>query len=421
MHGLRNALAWLLGYRGLPLMSRPSFRYEIISTLFLGLGSGALAQSFIQLFARKSLMADGMLIAGLQSLFAVGNLFGVFLGPYLRRRRRIPYVVGCRLLIGVTMALVAFLPAAPSSALPYLLLLAAPSFLSAVVLNILPSVWQSNYPTAIRGQVFSRRYIILMATVALSVSMAGKALDTWAWAHRMIYPLAALCMLASAYYYAKIRVRGEPRLLRTQVANRTGLLDGFKLLRKDPDYARFMGWQMVSGSAVLMTAPVIIMLMTDRMGASYTRGTTALVLVPFLLSLVGAPFFGRLFDRVGITRFRALGASLWATSRLVLLTGLAMRSWPLILLATGIQGVAQSTGGVAFTIGHTHFSRARDSQVYMGIHMSLQGLRGLTMPFIGVALYGAPLVGGLRLLAVCAAIQYVGALGFALSPPPGKR
>ena len=55
----------------------------------------------------------------------------------------------------------------------------------------------------------------------------------------------------------------------------------------------------------------------------------------------------------------------------------------------------------------------------MGIHMTLQGLRGLTMPFVGIWLYGLDGV-GINVLWIGAALQFVAAAGFALSPMPDR-
>ena len=70
-----------------------------------------------------------------------------------------------------------------------------------------------------------------------------------------------------------------------------------------------------------------------------------------------------------------------------------------------------------WNIGHTRFAPPSQSPRYMGIHQTLQGLRGLTMPFLGVWLYGLKAVGP-KLFAIGAAVQLLAAVGFFLSQPP---
>ena len=417
MRYLLNFGHWLLGYRGIPYMSRPTFRYEIISTIFLGVGGGILSPSFCQLFAKKTLEAEPWLIAALPAQLALGFLFGAFLGPYFQRRRRVPYIVGGRLMIAAVMLAIALLPPERQSAIPYVALLLLPALLAAVIVNVLTSIWHGNYPSQVRGQIFSRRYIIFMSLLAISIKAAGYALDAWPWAHRLIYPVGAASMVISALTIAKVRVRGEKSMLRNEKASPFNPLEGFRLLGRDREYRRFMAWQFMSGSMVLLVQTPIVLMLIKYLRVNYAEGTTALTLVPVAASLLAAPLFGRLFDTVGITRFRALGAASWAASRVVLFFAMAGRSWPLVLAAFALAGLGMGTGGLAFHIGHTHFARPEKTQVYMGIHMTLAGLRGLTMPFLGVWLYSMPQI-GMKLLLIAAAVQFVAAIGFAMSPKP---
>ncbi len=417
MGRLLNFGRWLLGYRGIPYMSRPTFRYEIISTMFLGVGFAILTPEFCQLFAKKTLKAEPWLVAALMAQLALGFLFGAFLGPYFRRRRRIPYIVVGRLIIAVVMLAIALLPPTKQSRIPYVALLLLPALLGAVIINALSSIWHSNYPSEVRGQIFSRRFIVYMSIAAISIKLAGYALDAWVWAHQLIYPVGAACMVASALAIAKVRVRGEKGMLRSEKARRVSPLEGFRLLGRDREYARFMAWQFLSGSMVLLTLPVIVLMLDDRLGVNYAEGTTALTLMPVAASLLAAPLFGRLFDTVGVTRFRAVGAASWAASRIVLFFAFASLSWPLVLAAFVLVGLGKGTGGLAFNIGHTHFARPKETQLYMGIHLTLVGLRSLTMPFLGVWLYSMEQIGP-KLLLIAAVLQFIAAIGFAMSPTP---
>lgn len=419
MMRLFHPVQWLLGYDGIPLMSRPTFRREMINAVFLGLAAGVIGPDFAQLFVRKSLQAETM-VPLVAALFALGNLFGVFIGPYLQRRRRIRYGVAARLVSAGIMVAVATLPADRRGALPFVAMFAAAYLLNAVILNVRSGLWHSNYPSRIRGQIFSRRFIIVTAATAVAAALAGRALDAWpCWGHRLIYSLSAACMLLSAASYGRIRVRREANMRRINHDRPFGLLEGFRLLGQDRQYGRFMAWQMVSGCAVLMNFSVITLMLVDVFGISYREGTTAVTVMPLLLALAAAPLFGRLFDTIGITRFRAVGAALWASSRAIMFVAALAGSWACVLGAAAVQGIARATGSLAFTIGHTHFARPDMSQVYMGIHMTLQGVRGLTMPFVGVWLYHLPGV-GINVLWIGAIVQFIAAAGFALSPSPQR-
>jgi hypothetical protein len=51
------------------------------------------------------------------------------------------------------------------------------------------------------------------------------------------------------------------------------------------------------------------------------------------------------------------------------------------------EGLAQSGGAIAWNIGHLHFAEDDKAELYMGIHVSLTGLRGLVAPFLGTFLF----------------------------------
>ncbi|MHC4981679.1 MAG: MFS transporter [Planctomycetota bacterium] len=406
-------------------MSRPTFRQELISSLFAGLGTGAIIPQFTQLFARKGLYAPDWIIALLLAEVTLGNLFGVLWVKLLEGRRRVLCVAASRVTMGAAMLAVAMLPTSPGMAVPYALILILPAMLAAVVLNVSASVQHSNYPAGTRGQIVSRLLIVRLAATIASVKIAGYALDTHpGWAHRAIYPGAALAMIISGWAYSRIRVRREKTILAE--SNRRALhpLAGFQLLRKEPAYGRFMLWQMFSAATVLMVAPVLVLHLTDVWKVTYGSGTTALAVVPIAVIVLTVPLFGRMFDAISITRFRALGAAFWASSRVIIFVAISLSLWPVALFGFAVEGLGRATGALAFSIGHTRFSRPSESQLYMGIHMTLQGMRGLTMPFVGVWLYRLI---GIELVLICAVLQFVAASGFALmkaaataeaTPPP---
>lgn len=410
---------WLLGYEGVPLMARPTFRYELISVFFASVGAGLLLPQFTQLFARKSLLAAGWILAMLQAGAAGGNFFGVLIGTVLQRYRKVPCAVAAHLAIAGVMILIALLPLSSTSAIPYAVLLTFPAFLAAVVLNVRSGVWHSNFPEADRGRILSRLIIVAVATTAVTVRLAGAALDKWAGAHHILYPLGAVGMVLSAYVFSRIRLRRERSMLRRNNEARSGIFSGWAVLRDDVAYGRFMFWQMLLGSAVLMSRPIVILALTDYLNVSYGAGTTAVVLVPFGVLLLAIPLSGRLFDSIGIMRFRAAGAFLWGLSHLLLFAFLivAVRSgyWGWVLIAFAVQGLGSALGGIASNIGHTRFARPDQGQLYMGIHMTLQGIRGLTMPFVGLWLYCQPGI-GILLIPIAGVIQLVAALGFILTP-----
>jgi hypothetical protein len=52
-----------------------------------------------------------------------------------------------------------------------------------------------------------------------------------------------------------------------------------------------------------------------------------------------------------------------------------------------VLGVARGGGMIAWNLGHNDFASRRLVAVYMGIHVTLTGIRGAFAPFLGILLY----------------------------------
>jgi len=119
-----------------------------------------------------------------------------------------------------------------------------------------------------------------------------------------------------------------------------------------------------------------------------------------LLGSIGR--WGRLFDRVGVLRFRVVNVACWAVSlalgavatlAIVHLDWIGPGMFPMIVLLFAVRGLFNGLGlgggALAWNIGHLHFARPDEAEVYMGIHVSLTGIRGLFAPLVGIWLWNA--------------------------------
>jgi len=128
------------------------------------------------------------------------------------------------------------------------------------------------------------------------------------------------------------------------------------------------------------------------MGLGYFATSSFMILVPSIVMLFTIRFWAPYFDRVGVVRFRVLNSGLWIVSYSLVVaamlcveyapqaTGLALG---LLLIGRMANGVCRGGGSLAWTIGHLHFARPNQSELYMGIHVGLTGFRGLVMPPLG--------------------------------------
>ena len=374
MKRLLSLPRWLFGYGDVPYMARPTFRYEMISGLLAAVGTGALLPQFAQLFARKSLLASPLIVALLAAELPAANFFNTFLTQYFLGRRAVPYYVATH-----TSPRPSWWQSPSCHWTPqahcHMRCCCFPRRLASAALNVRSSVWHSNFPTSGRGNIFGRLTVTQMAAIAVTAQATGMILDAWPNSYRWIYLVSAAIVVASGVTYSRIRVRYERRILRQSADRPVQLLEGFRLLLKDRAYGNVMLWTMFQGSAFHVVSAVLILVLADRLKVDYSRGNQALTVVPLMVALVAGLWTGRLFDRMGVMAFRALGAAIWTVCWTGLYVGAAAISWPWVLAALAVQGMGRSMDAIWFNIGHTQFASPANSQLYMGIHLTLQGLR----------------------------------------------
>ena len=55
----------------------------------------------------------------------------------------------------------------------------------------------------------------------------------------------------------------------------------------------------------------------------------------------------------------------------------------ILLIGRILSGLGRGGGAIAWNIGHLHFAREHQAELYMGIHVALTGVRGLLIPLLG--------------------------------------
>ena len=223
-------------------------------------------------------------------------------------------------------------------------------------------------------------------------------------AYRMIYPAAALFGLVGIVALQRLTVRGErAELKRLQEGDGVvplrarSLIRMFavsaRILRTDTRFSHYILAQLCVGVANQLTLAVVVMLISQDLDIGFAAGywvSTALIVgLPKLLLLGSISRWGRLFDRLGVVRFRVVNVMCWISSlsfgllaTLVIvyrdILGPGFVIWAVLLFAIRglLYGLGMGGGRLAWNIGHLHFSRSEEAEIYMGIHVSLTGIRG---------------------------------------------
>jgi hypothetical protein len=228
-------------------------------------------------------------------------------------------------------------------------------------------------------------------------------------AYALIFPFTAVLAPLCIWTYRRIPIRKEHTRVKKQAPTpakpprpadpsgnwfstglrglRIGLVEGYRVLDRDRPFRTYMIWQFIGGSATMMIQVPVVLILDRTFDLSYTGAAGVLAVVPHLFLLASTPFWSRYFDRTHIYRFRQNQMAMWLVSRLLLALAVWKISMPLLIASFVMAGIAQSGGTFAWQLGHMAFSKTRNDALYMGVHQTLTGVRGLTMPFIGYFLY----------------------------------
>jgi MFS family permease len=336
-------------------------------------------------------------------------------------RERIRLVVVLLALFALLVGMIGLSPRAGSGLVITVLSVIAARAVWAGIITIRATIWSANYPRAVLAQITGRIVTVTALGVAAAAALAGIVLQThpeWA---RWLYAIAALAGLAAAWFYRGMRVRQSFKLLEAE-AEEGGSSQIFSLrvlreiLREDAQYRRFMLWLGFYGAGNLMIGAQLVVIFSDRLHLSSVMQVGILAIVPLLCIPLFTPLWARLFDAGHVIEFRA--RQCWALIAAMSLVSIAVFTEfsPLLWVSAVFFGLASAGAGLGWTLGHNDFATLGKMQQYMGVNVTLTGMRGLIAPPVGVLLYswlekrspGA----GVYSLALPIAMALIGAVGF---------
>jgi hypothetical protein len=394
-----RGLAALLRRPALGVPSLASYRLERWSELAIPIASGMMEGGFVGVVAAKIFHAPPAMLALISAAPMFGNLSSFAWARLAQGRRKIPFMNRLQAALVLLVAAVALVPGPESGALGGLVLSAemvAARFVVGGIVTVRSLVWTLNYPAESRARVTSRLTILSTLTITVTSLVGGALLDGDPARFRWVYAAGALCSSLGVLAYSRVRVidepahlaaeRGEARALHTGAPRPAPLRDAFAVLRRDPLFARYQSWQALLGASNMMIEAPLLILVRD-LEASYTVSVALTLAIPLGVSLVTIPFWAAYLDRVHITEFRAVHSWLWGLSMLLTWVGALAGSIAWLAVARIVIGVARGGGSLAWSIGHNDFAEPENAGLYMGIHVTLTGVRGAVAPFLGTLLY----------------------------------
>jgi hypothetical protein len=411
----------------MPRMARLHYRRELVAWLFLPIMMGAVEGGVVSVVAKnifagsvpeRSLNFAVALLAGAP---AFANVTSFLWAALSHGRNKIRFLAGLQVAAVLLIAHVAFAPKSTLGLVMVLIGAIGARVCWSGVITVRATVWQANYPRAVRASMAGKLatvQAIMLASVGLAIGLALRVDES---SFRLLYPLAAGFGLLGAVVYSRMRMRGHAALVgqeRRDAADSSSF-GGFRMwsiLARDRAYRRYMIAMFVFGIGNLMvTAPMVIML-RDVFGFGYLGGILVMATIPIILMPLSIPIWSRLLDGVHVVRFRVFHCWTFVAATAAA-TAAALTRDPIYLwIFAACKGMAFGGGVLGWNLGHLDYASIDRSAQYMGVHVTLTGIRGVIGPLAAVAIYewlettnpGA----GWGVFALCLGLNLVGAAGF---------
>ncbi len=322
-----------------------------------------------------------------KALVAGGGSVGLMLGPWLVARvetagwpvaRAAARVAG---LGAVGFGIMALVPALPVFVIGSVVTMAA----SAVAVPLMTQIYQENYPARQRGKLFSRTFMIRIATAAAFSELAGRLLSANLEFFRgLLVVFAAAFVLAS---YCLGRLPSRP----LAASGGTHPFRALRFVRDDALFRRTLGMWMLMGFANLMILPLRVEYLANPAhgvtwgGQILTTAQIALLVgvIPNLARLVMSPVWGWLFDRMNFFVLRIVLNAGFALGMLSFFGGNHL-GW--LIVGAIIYGIANGGGDVAWSLWVTKFAPPERVADYMSVHTFFTGVRGVIAPVVAFQL-----------------------------------
>jgi MFS family permease len=359
-----------------------TYRYEKWRALSSGILETA-GSTFLLLIAVRHYQAG----ASAKALVAAGGSVGLMLAPWFVSRVAASGLPVSR--AASRLAALGALSCLVIALVPVLPLFVAGTVLamttSSITIPLLTQIYQENYPERQRGKLFSRAFMIRIATAAAFSEIAGRALSG-----HISYFRWLLVVFAGAFAFAAFCLAQIPSRPLTALAG-THPFRALRYARSDRVFRQTLISWMFLGFATLMIGPLRIEYLANPKhgvtlhGAPLTAASIAMLtgVIPNIARLLLNPLWGWLFDRMNFFVLRItlnLGFALGAVSFFV---GGTM---PWLVVGAIFFGVSNSGADVAWSLWVTKFAPPERVADYMSVHTFFTGVRGVIAPFIAFQL-----------------------------------
>jgi MFS family permease len=395
----------------------------LLSGCTLGLVEGATAAVLIKRGFADSVPREGLnlAVAFVSGAPALANVTSFLWANFAHGRERIGLLASLLALFGLSVGALGFLPDASRGLAFAVLVVLAARIIWSGILTVRAAVWSANYPRAILARITGRIVIMTSIGMAGTAALAGFILDASPERAPRLYVAAGIAGLAAAWLARRVRVRQSFRLRRAELtaAGNTELFS-LRIMREvladDPEYRRFMTCMALYGAGNLMIWGQLVIVFTDQLRLSPAMQVGILTLVPLLCVPLFTPLWARMFDSGHVIEFRARQSWAAVAGMALMIIAVYAQHQSLLWCAALLFGISTAGASLGWNLGHNDFASLGKVQQYMGVNVTLTGVRGLIAPPAGAIVYTllerrTPGAGRMALL-LPLGISLAGAIGF---------
>lgn len=396
--GLFSATRRNYSPRSFPLLTRPSYLWEVRSAMSFPFAMACLEGGVIGVVARKTFGADELTVGAVAAAPMIANLSSFWWARMFAGRDRAKAVVILQSLTIACVAAIALLPITRFGLWGLVAIVYLARCALAGMVTARADIWRSNYPRAIRATIVGRFAGLIALNISLTAAIIGVVMQASgahaAVAFRLLFLTCAVMAVGGAWAMSHVHWRGgsaqraHERLHSANGrANQFGASGMLEVLRHDEYFRAFMTAQFVLGMSSMAGLAPFIIAIDEELKLGYAWSLALTQVIPTLLIVTTIPLWGRVLGQVHVVRFRAWHALLFVIGNALTGLGLGVGSLLIVTLSRAVMGASEGGGRIAWNIGHHDFAPRRLATLYMGVHVTLTGVRGAIASFLGVLLY----------------------------------
>ena len=399
-------------------LARTSFRWEKLTECAFPITLVLLEGGVVGVIAAKVYQVSPLTLAIISAAPMFANLSSFAWNRVASGRPKVS--LACLLQVGILLCVlaVAIAPINDTGAVVLVASMIISRILVAGLVTIRSVIWSLNYARSKRAQATGQLQMIASLVTVIIASAVGPFLDRYPDGMPWLYAMGVLAGLIGIAFFRRVTVIGEAEHLQNESeasSQRRQSVSFVTILRNDRRFAKYQMSMFAAGFGNMLIEAPLIFLITRELAASYATSIALTMVIPFTISLVSLPLWARYLDRVHVAQFRARQSLLWVVALILTMLGAVLGSILWLAISRVVMGIARGGGSLAWQLGHNDFAKPDQLSAYMGIHVTLTGVRGAIAPLLGMLLYsnlGGISGDGAWVFALAAFICGLSGLGF---------